>query len=633
MTGFEFEMDGVTEYVLFFAFAGATLFATRVYWRDSENGIMAVALATLGLCLVFAALWIPSAPSMPELLTPDKTDDQGFVSSETCRSCHPGQYDSWYASYHRKMTQIASPESIAAPHESVSMIGGSRRFDVQFEDGAMIVDDVDQWPAYNKFRQNKGILPKDFPRAKAEVVMTTGSHHMQLYWVPDDKNGLTQISWTWLIRDQRWIPGEAAYLQPANGGSGISGTWTLNCIKCHSVGGQPRAELVGAGDAMLEPDPRVGELGIACESCHGPGAEHVAVNRNVARRYALHLSGEPDDTIVNPNKLDSKVAAEACAACHAGRVDHSWDKNTGGKFRPGQRIEDSMQLRRFEKLPDHLKPDYFWGDGTSRVTGREFTAMSASACYTRGEISCRSCHSMHDSDPDDQLARDRLGDQACLQCHPQFEGRISEHTNHPEESSGSRCYNCHMPNTTYGIMQLTRSHRIDSPTASGSATTGRPNACNLCHLDQTLEWANARMAAWYDEPKFEFSEEQQRVPAGALWLLKGDAVDRATASWHFGWDPAIEATTSNFQAPLLARTLEDPYTVVRYLAERSLRKFDGYEEIEYDFTKPARVQHGAVETALAIGRSPENATPHPLENQLIEELIKGRDNSVRIIRE
>ena len=42
--------------------------------------------------------------------------------------------------------------------------------------------------------------------------MTTGSHHMQIYWMAGSRGGLEQGSWTWLIRDQRWVPGEAIYL-------------------------------------------------------------------------------------------------------------------------------------------------------------------------------------------------------------------------------------------------------------------------------------------------------------------------------------------------------------------------------------------------------------------------------------
>jgi hypothetical protein len=45
------------------------------------------------------------------------------------------------------------------------------------------------------------------------------------------------------------------------------------------------------------------------------------------------------------------------------------------------------------------------------------------------------------------------------------------------------------------------------------------------------------------------------------------------------------------------------------------------------------VQAGAVQTVLAIGQAPENAPLDPLEEALIERLLRERDNSVRVIRE
>src|SRR5438874_5839953 len=35
-----------------------------------------------------------------------------YVRSETCRSCHPDQYASWHRSFHRTMTQVATPETV-----------------------------------------------------------------------------------------------------------------------------------------------------------------------------------------------------------------------------------------------------------------------------------------------------------------------------------------------------------------------------------------------------------------------------------------------------------------------------------------------------------------------------------------
>lgn len=624
--------DGVIERVIFVLAAGAAVLAAGFVRGHRPTRIVPVFFATMIPCVWLAVYWLPLSATPPQIKTPQKTDDEGFVSSETCRSCHPSQYASWYASYHRSMTEIASPETIRAPHESVSLTGGSRRFEVLFDQGSMYVNDVSQIQAAQYFKSRGPRLPPNFPRVQGEVMMTTGSHHMQLYWMRNPKSdGLVHLSWAWLIRDQRWVPGESMFLQPPSGPAGLFGKWERNCIRCHATGAQPRLEL--GGDPPLPADTRVGELGISCESCHGPAAEHVAKNKNVVRRYIQHLSGGPDPTIVNPKDLDSKRASDTCAVCHSGRVDEKWDSNTGGSFHPGDAIEDHVTLRKFEKIPEHVRPDFFWADGTSRVTGREYTGMVESGCFKNGDIGCRSCHSMHESDPNDQLAYGREGDGGCLQCHRQFENDITAHTHHPEESAGSRCYNCHMPNTTYGLMQITRSHRIDSPSARNSSHSGKPNACNLCHLDRTLEWADDALVTWYGGKPTLFSAEEREVPAAAYWLLKGDAVQRATAAWHLGWEPAMDASGTNLQPPLLARALADPYAVVRYLTERSLRKFGGYENFEYDFTLLEEDQKASEAAALAIYQSGAETFENRLTDARIERLRAERDNSDRTVRE
>jgi hypothetical protein len=190
-----------------------------------------------------------------------------------------------------------------------------------------------------------------------------------------------------------------------------------------------------------------------------------------------------------------------------------------------------------------------------------------------------------------------------------------------------------MPNTTYGLLMLTRSHRIDSPSAANSARTGRPNACNLCHLDRTLAWADEKLVTWYGASPSKLTDGEREIPAGAAWLLKGDAVQRATAAWHFGWEPAIEATGKQLQPPLLARSLSDPYAAVRYLSERSLRKFAGYEEFAYDFTRYSGKERAAENAALAIYRASAAASSPLLEDGQIERLRAERDNSARKIRE
>ena len=53
----------------------------------------------------------------------------------------------------------------------------------------------------------------------------------------------------------------------------------------------------------------VAEFGIACEACHGPGAEHIAFHKSMARDQEV-------DPIVNPAKLTHERSTEVCGQCH-----------------------------------------------------------------------------------------------------------------------------------------------------------------------------------------------------------------------------------------------------------------------------------------------------------------------------
>ena len=135
----------------------------------------------------------------------------------------------------------------------------------------------------------------------------------------------------------------------------------------------------------------------------------------------------------------------------------------------------------------------------------------------------------------DQLSPKMESDQACLQCHKEMAARLTSHTHHEADSSGSRCYNCHMPHTTFGLLRAMRSHQVSSPNVRESVDYGRPNACNLCHLDQTLSWTANKLHAWYQQPVPELSDDDKTISAAVQWLVKGDAGQRALLAWGMGW--------------------------------------------------------------------------------------------------
>src|SRR5262249_16012960 len=204
-----------------------------------------------------------------------------------------------------------------------------------------------------------------------------------------------------------------------------------------------------------------------------------------------------------------------------------------------------------------------------------------SACV-RGGLSCVSCHRMHGAPPDDQLRDVARGDDVCATCHDA--GRYGPgHTHHAADSPGSRCYNCHMPYITLGLMKAIRSHRIDSPRAGTTAAAGRPDACSLCHLDKPLAWTAERLTEWWGQPPVALADDDRTIAASVAWLLRGDAAQRDVAAWAFGWSPAQQTAGTSWMVPFLAGLLDDPYPVVRFNAGRSLRSLPEFADLQYDF--------------------------------------------------
>lgn len=555
------------------------------------------------------------------------------------------------------MTQIASPETVMGRFDGreVAFDGKSYRLERRGEEFWVEMPDP-EWSGPAELQ----------PRVQRQIVMTTGSHHMQVYWYPTgQKRKLGQFPLIYLKSEQRWIPRSAAFLHPPDlPFMQETARWNITCNRCHATHG--RGRINGPNDI----DTDVTELGIACEACHGPAEQHVRLNRNPQRRYRFHFRDDPDPSIVNPARLSANRSSQACGQCHGIFEFYSvqdamrWSEQ-GYPFRPGDDLSATRIVVRHDKKPSQpmmqhflkIEPDYlegrFWSDGMVRISGREYNAMIESPCAQAGQLSCLSCHAMHktadDSRPLDEWANDQLkkgmnGNQACLQCHDRFRNRIQEHTHHRPDSSGSQCYNCHMPHTTYGLMKAIRSHQINSPSVASSLRTGRPNACNLCHLDKTFQWTSEHLSTWYGQTKPDLTKDEQSIAASLLWLLRGEAGQRALIAWSMGWEPARQISGPDWMAPFLAQLFEDPYYTVRFIAHRSLLGIGGFESAPYDFIGTIGQRTLARRQVLERWERTNRAVPQPgpqvlldsrggLNTDEINRLLRQRDERPMNLKE
>ena len=563
--------------------------------KPRELRLVAVLLAIL-LPVAFAwpLQWIPRPVRESEVLgRPIQVEQTPYVSSDKCRSCHPREYSTWHASFHRVMTRIATPEDVVGKFDGQeeSLLGTTYRLGRDGDSYWVEMLDPDQTSGQGPPR-----------RVRKEIVMTTGRHHIQVYWYSSGEGRkLTLVPIVYLVKDERWVPRQSSFLRPPQTGMVIDvGRWNTSCIQCHTTAGESRATDSGF-------DSHLAEFGIACESCHGPAYEHVTTNHNPLHRYRQHLGAETDTEIVDPADLPADRASQLCGQCHSAWSGHHENPegspdSTGTaetrRYRPGDDLDSQRHFISTQVEAAKFKAaGAFWPDGMIRVAGREYNGLLQSACFNHGDpekvrLSCLSCHEMHptfeeslsvDEWRDDQLKAGMRGNEACLQCHESYRDRLEEHTHHSPNSAGSLCYDCHMNHTAYGLLKAVRSHTIETPSVATSVQIGRPNACNQCHLDKTLEWAAGHLKDWFGQAMPRLDADQRNIAASVIWTLKGDAAQRALMAWSFGWNPAQKVSGTDWMLIYLVELMNDPYDAVRYMAYRSLRTLPGYKNIDYDF--------------------------------------------------
>ena len=310
--------------------AVTTLLTRRVLpgqWQTP--GLVLIPLATFGLGTLYWTLASAPPDVLAETYIPRRSDDRGYVSSQTCRSCHPGEYASWHKTYHRTMTQVATPSTVVPGAERdfderhrLETHGQTARLSRQDEE--FWVDMVNpEWDMAQAAGIPEAMAIDDPPRSERRVMLTTGSHHFQVFWITSDRTGeLWQFPWRYHIGEDRWVHRNDVFLQPPDKPAlSHFRTWNHQCIHCHTTGGEPG---LGPPPKNIFSETRVGEIGIACESCHGPAEDHVRKYQDLGRRLKQHVTGGSARTSDQMTRRSStrprppaRPTSQVCGQCHS----------------------------------------------------------------------------------------------------------------------------------------------------------------------------------------------------------------------------------------------------------------------------------------------------------------------------
>ena len=226
--------------------------------------------------------------------------------------------------------------------------------------------------------------------------------------------------------------------------------------------------------------------GRGCESCHGPGADHVAGGGDKAK-------------IVRFTELSRADASKRCLKCHADAQTH---RHQAGSAHAGNDVGClDCHSPHHAKTEQHLlaksQPELCYA--CHAATRADF-ARPYRHRVNEGLVECSDCHDVHGTAGLRQVRASQGGDAVCYKCHADKQGPfVYEHM--PVKTEG--CTSCHTPHGSSNARFLRVSqvnllclqcHSYPGLGPSGPAhnQSQKYQACTMCHA--AIHGSNANVA-------------------------------------------------------------------------------------------------------------------------------------------
>ena len=216
-------------------------------------------------------------------------------------------------------------------------------------------------------------------------------------------------------------PSAAYQAPPPQAGNYVGEDTCLTCHESQSYKGTLHA---------LKSNARTPASTHGCESCHGPGKDHVE-------------AGGDKTKIVNPKNLDLRAASAVCTVCHD-RTKHAlWDGSQHDQRNVGCISCHSVHTAKGDKqLKAKTEPE-LCATCHRNIVNRlyRFNHMPV----REGKMQCSSCHNVHGSSNMRLLKTGTTIDESCTSCHAEKRGPyLWEHA--PVADSCTTCHDPHGSN-------------------------------------------------------------------------------------------------------------------------------------------------------------------------------------------
>ena len=382
---------------------------------------------------------------------PDVSDNRvtplDFVGSTTCSDCHSTQYERWQGSHHQLAMQAADPATVLGDFDNVTVPYFESAVHLSERDGRFFAT----------------VQGDDGAMREFEITHTFGHFPLQQYLVDVGQGRKQALQFAWdsraaAIGGQRWFhlyADEYVDHDDPLHWSGRHFNWNYMCAECHSTDVQLGYDI--DSDAYRT---TFAEISVGCEACHGPGSKHVAQAHSgqfdEKRGLAIDFSDrrgvswvmEPTSRIARRSIGNTqRVETDACGRCHSRRavIDPSYEY--------GQPLTDTH-------MPALLDEHLYYPDGRIQDEVYVYGSFLQSKMYAAG-VTCSDCHDPHSG----QLRTGPEPNAICSTCHSPKHYASEQHS----PAAIGQCVDCHMPSTTYMVVDDRRDHSFRIPNAGSGA--------------------------------------------------------------------------------------------------------------------------------------------------------------------
>jgi len=447
------------------------------------NRLIGLALLVLAATVALRAA-SSSASAIPGTLPTRQAEvSPDFAGSSACAACHEAEHGQWARSLHVRMTKPAADALIVGDFANVSFSANGRSYRMEERDGKRYISVSHGGRPFEKF----------------EVQYTLGAKRFQGYLTTLPEGRMYVLPAFWHVAQRRWVDWKEITPVP-DGDHDLRQIWNVTCFNCHATNLDAKFDV---GSKTYKTSWT--EMGLGCESCHGPGKPHIALmeqwrkDPSTKPKYDTSASNRELGHTLNifsPRTAEPRQVFDTCAYCHGNK------NNLFLGFLPGSRMEDfALPFLVSQPMPSDDPQGDFWPDGRPSRFNRP-QALTLSGCFIKGNITCTNCHVAHGSRQEHSLKVSiEQSDLLCTQCHESLAvaANVEKHTRHPMRSNGSRCIECHMSDVNWRLLIRRRDHTFAAPVPEMTAKFGVPNACTTCHEGRTPEWAAKTMDGWYGD--------------------------------------------------------------------------------------------------------------------------------------